>query len=677
MKKFLIIFVVLQLLLFTFIFNSSIYDIYEKNHIQTPGFNGINVEQASGEELGILYEAILTKYPDAELETIKVEETSTEKTVYRLSVQPYDQIAKNNKISASITLSYQPMTKTDFLDGHGIFYTTLPFEKIDEIASESSLVVKPLDEEKISYTGIITLNIYNFLILLLVLLLTYSIYTSCSFKKIGIKQSLGFSGLRSIKENIIYLIKIFTSVAAIILLLLICVHIAESKFSFFYIAMLIIYFAAIMTINILCMLCTSLLTKFVKTENMIKNHTFNKNTNTVAQIIKIVFSVLISVSLVQFFNSYNDYKTAQENILNYKDFNGFYTANGFYSNEYDYLLNNPDELKTTSNSVKNFISNRKYYLCDNTNLIFEYNEGSFNTNSNETFFDDSSAEENFTDYNYFDYDDIYRSKIIISNADYLMTFSDIPENILNNINASNKGICLVPQRYKADPYLKEYLAEEYNFFLTYDNLYDVESEAQYSDIDILYIDDSTNIKVNMPFGLSSVSDNIIVLDNGSLGVTYYMDQLNSSNLFFECESMESYEAELKKNSLDSLIVPATLLTPYQYDLDNAMFMLKMYIMFVIIFSASLLFILFMSAHLNIMVNKKIYALKILIGFSTGKILKSYINFIIIWIIISLAATLINYRLSVLFLAIITDIFINIILYKSIVTKKMIHIQKGA
>lgn len=47
MKKFLKIFIILEILLFAYIFNSSIYNIYEKNNIAADNLSGYVIEETS------------------------------------------------------------------------------------------------------------------------------------------------------------------------------------------------------------------------------------------------------------------------------------------------------------------------------------------------------------------------------------------------------------------------------------------------------------------------------------------------------------------------------------------------------------------------------------------------------------------------------------------------------
>ena len=55
MKKFLKIFIFLEVILFAYIFNTSIYNIYEKNNIATENLKGYVLEETSPEILDKFY----------------------------------------------------------------------------------------------------------------------------------------------------------------------------------------------------------------------------------------------------------------------------------------------------------------------------------------------------------------------------------------------------------------------------------------------------------------------------------------------------------------------------------------------------------------------------------------------------------------------------------------------
>ena len=114
---------------------------------------------------------------------------------------------------------------------------------------------------------------------------------------------------------------------------------------FSYLATSVLFFIGVLAINILCVLITSILIKFVSLEAMIKNKTLNSGTNIVVQAIKIIFSVIIAITIISLLNQGNSFRQSQQAVLDYKYLDGYYTANGFNSSEYDYALANTDILE--------------------------------------------------------------------------------------------------------------------------------------------------------------------------------------------------------------------------------------------------------------------------------------------------------------------------------------------
>lgn len=74
----------------------------------------------------------------------------------------------------------------------GIFYTDLSDDEIDQLATQLSTPIIEYEDTSIPYSMILELNLFNFIILFIVILIIYGIYTSYSLKKIGIKKSMGF-----------------------------------------------------------------------------------------------------------------------------------------------------------------------------------------------------------------------------------------------------------------------------------------------------------------------------------------------------------------------------------------------------------------------------------------------------------------------------------------------------
>ena len=654
MKKFLKIFIILEILLFAYIFNSSIYNIYEKNNIAADNLSGYVIEETSPETLNQFYSIFTENYPNNKIELINNTLTSTDNSVYDLYCYPLDKFEQKQPVSQTIEFKYHELTKEDFLDSVGIFYTDLSDDEIDQLATQLSTPIIEYEDTSIPYSMILELNLFNFIILFIVILIIYGIYTSYSLKKIGIKKSMGFSTLRILKEQIISVVKYYSIVCLALLAVLNLYYAFTNRFDFSYLIMGIFFFGIVLIVNVLCMLLTSALIKFVRLEAMIKNKTLNKSTNVIVQFIKVAFSVVIAITIISLLQQSGDYMKSQQAVLDYKYLDGYYTSNGFNSAEYNYAISNPDVSERYSNSVLELYRNHHSLLCDYTGS----DEAQGPMGASRPY---------------------YVQQTIIANRNYIKEFSNIQVNgtPLEESVFSTPTV-LIPNMYKNDESLiKEHIAGEYDLLLNYNQNYGIQEETRANEFNIVYIDDNSTIKVNTEEGFSDITGGIIIVDTGDFGGLYYLDALNNRSLFFSVESREEFSALLTKYDLAQLVVAGTLLTPYLTQLESVTFVLKTLTMFAIVFVVSLVFILYISNYVDVFVNRKRYALKEIMGFSHFKILKSRY---IVWameIIASVILTAINYYFACFFAIMLLDYLFCELLYRTYIRKALYEIEKGA
>lgn len=654
MKKFLKIFIILEILLFAYIFNSSIYNIYEKNNIAADNLSGYVIEETSPETLNQFYSIFTENYPNNKIELINNTLTSTDNSVYDLYCYPLDKFEQKQPVSQTIEFKYHELTKEDFLDSVGIFYTDLSDGEIDQLATQLSTQIIEYEDTSIPYSMILELNLFNFIILFIVILIIYGIYTSYSLKKIGIKKSMGFSTLRILKEQIISVVKYYSIVCLALLAVLNLYYAFTNRFDFSYLIMGIFFFGIVLIVNVLCMLLTSALIKFVRLEAMIKNKTLNKSTNVIVQFIKVAFSVVIAITIISLLQQSGDYMKSQQAVLDYKYLDGYYTSNGFSSAEYNYAISNPDVSERYSNSVLELYRNHHSLLCDYTGS----DEAQGPMGASRPY---------------------YVQQTIIANRNYIKEFSNIQVNgtPLEESVFSTPTV-LIPNMYKNDESLiKEHIAGEYDLLLNYNQNYDIQEETRANEFNIVYIDDNSTIKVNTEEGFSDITGGIIIVDTGDFGGLYYLDALNNRSLFFSVESREEFSALLTKYDLAQLVVAGTLLTPYLTQLESVTFVLKTLTMFAIVFVVSLVFILYISNYVDVFVNRKRYALKEIMGFSHFKILKSRYIVWVMEIIASVILTAINYYFACFFAIMLLDYLFCELLYRTYIKKALYEIEKGA
>ena len=465
---------------------------------------------------------------------------------------------------------------------------------------------------------------------------------------------MGFSTLRILKEQIISVAKYYPIVCLALLAVLNLYYAFTNRFDFSYLIMGIFFFGIVLIVNVLCMLLTSALIKFVRLEAMIKNKTLNKSTNAIVQFIKVAFSVVIAITIISLLQQSGDYMKSQQAVLDYKYLDGYYTSNGFNSAEYNYAISNPDVSERYSNSVLELYRSHHSLLCDYTGS----DEAQGPMGASRPY---------------------YVQQTIIANENYIKEFSNIQINGTPlDENVFSTPTVLIPEMYKNDESLiKDHLTGEYDLLLNYNQNYGIQEETRANEFNIVYIDDSSTIKVNTEKGFSDITGGIIIVDTGDFGGLYYLDALNNRSLFFSVESREEFSALLTKYDLAQLVVAGTLLTPYLTQLESVTFVLKTLTMFAIVFVVSLVFILYISNYVDVFVNRKRYALKEIMGFSHFKILKSRY---IVWameIIASVILTAINYYFACFFAIMLLDYLFCELLYRTYIKKALYEIEKGA
>ncbi len=558
---------------------------------------------------------------------------------------------KKQPISSSILFQYHELQKEDFLDSVGVFYTDLPNDAIKEIASRLSVAINNFESDSIPYSMVLELNLVNFIILFIVIQIIYCIYTSYSLKKIGIKKSMGFSTIHILKEQITNIIKYYSVVCLVLLLLLNTYYALTNRYASSYLITSVLFFIGVLAINILCVLMTSILIKFVSLEAMIKNKTLNNGTNAVVQVIKIAFSAIIVITIIPLLNQGNSFRQSQQAVLDYKYLDGYYTANGFNSSKYDYALANTNTLGNYSKQASEMYNHNHSLLCD-----FKTDDGSQTSRP------------------------YYEQQLAIANRNYLNDFSNIKLNgePLEE-DKFNEPTVLVPHKYKNDEQsIKEYIKQEYFRLMNYNQFYGIPGEERTIDkFNIVYIDDASTIKANTENGFSDIADPIIIVDTGDFAGLYYLDSLNTRCLFFQMKSREDFSSLLSEYGLEQLVTAGTLLTLYLIQLENVTFVLKTLTMFMIVFIVSLLFILYISNYVDIFVNRKKYAAKEILGFSHSRTLK---NRYILWgtgLIISVILTAINQYFAFIFVIIFIDYIFCELLYRTYISNTLYEIEKGA
>lgn len=646
MKKFISMFIFIQLVLTIYIFNSSVMNIYEKNSILPSEFNKyeISTENLTGKEK--FFNKFENQYGNYNLISVKNTINTTDKTIYEIYASSPESLKEKHTYSKNINYIYKPLNKYNWMDSTNTFYTNLPQEDVENLSSELDLNIREKYEDNISYLKIIKVFLYNFVVLILVSQIIYLIYISYNFKNIGLKLSMGFSKMKIFKEFIRTIILDFI-ISFLIIMIPYFIYLSfQNRITFQYVLFIFLYFLAILIINIILLLNSSILIKFVNLDLMIKNKTFNKSVNIFFQIVKIAFVFIIMFSINNVFLEYSEYKGANENILKYRDLNNYYTCYGTYIDEDDKRLSDKKTNDFYSKSI------RELYKNENPSFI---SNSYFNN-----YFNNRTGEE---------------TNFIIANTQYLNNFSNIGEVDSNlDLNSLPADTVLVPESLKKSeskvlPFLKKVVQLNTNL-----NNFNIQIDK----LNIVYVPD-TNIKIHTDGeGFKNYKMPFTYIDTGTFHDDYYLSSLGARSMIFKYNSLDEFTKMLDKYGLNNLVIAISFLTPYLQRLENIEFQLSMLSIFSVLFTVTLLFIIYIGNFVNINVNKKRYVHKEILGYSHFKILK--INYLIYFIVILISLGL-SYFINLNFLFIIPitifDALLMEIFYRIDIKNKLYEIVKGA
>lgn len=643
MKHFMRFFLWLQILLFLYIFQSSVYNVYEKNHLQEPDLIGYQVEDVKPETLERLYQAIVSELPNARLQVIQSVVTATDQSVYDVYCYPLNQFSQQQPVSNSIGLVYRNLTRGDFGDSVGSFYSDIPEATMLKLADRVGTKIQPYKSELIGYDNIIRFNLLNLAILGSIILLIHAIYTSYSFKTVGIKKSLGFSTGRILWDQVKKIVRNFFIGYGIMIGFVIVYLLFRQRFSLSYVLLNGLFFSMVLATNVVCIYLTASLIGLVSFEAMIKNKTLNRWTNWAVQGIKLIFTGLIIVVVISLLKQQSDYQTSQQAVLDYQHLDGYYTANGFYSEDYELALKQPTKLQQYSDSILALYQSQQALLCDTSSLSSGRGQSGL------------------------------QGRLIIANQAYLDEFSNI---VWTNDGGS---IALVPKQLQAqDQDVRDYLELEYQRLLNYNRISGlVQPDKVVPDFRIEYFDDASTVIVNTATGFQAVSGNMVIVDQGQFDGLYYLDALNNRGLFFELPSRTDFAQALAAHDLSALVAPGTLLTPFRLAVESVYFVLKTLVVFAIVFVVSLIFILYISNYVDIVVNRRHYALKLIMGFGHGRILRTRY---LVWlgeIILGILLSLVNQYSIVLVAVVLVDMVFCEVIYRSYIRQSLSEIEKGA
>lgn len=611
---------------------------------------------------------------DCNLQLIKTPVTQDQTFLYDIYHSNIEQINKVSSIRSDRTFNYHSLTKEDFVDNNGVFYTDLSAQQLKDITANLELQISPYDQH-VNYSQIFWQNSLNLGLLVLLTVVVFFIFTFTRIKVNAVKKLLGFSNIKMIYETFRDLLYLELTVASITLVLHYLYFALFSEIGIVnrYFLFLIMFMIAVIIVNLLLFLLTQLHVKFIDIQLMIKNKVYSNRLNYILYFTKIILIIAITFSISYFVEAYQSYITNQQALEQYTQLDGYFTSNGFNSDRNDQIMNDPDLMAEYSERMKDlyahFDKQDQLYIHDSAVVDF--------------------LSPNYLEIQGLEKNDIYNSitdNYIVANQRYISEFmpvKDVEGNLLNDF-LSDRPVIIVPEKYQLEEQsirdiYQEKLADYYN----YDIFYGVrdKEEITIDDIDIIYTANNQEFNIMGQFDIDNeeeikLKDPIIIVDQGKFSGLYYLDLLNASNMYFKLEERETFHAVLVSYQLDSLINVATLLTPLSDSIHFVQFILYNTFLFSLLFLATLLFVIVISNYVDIVSNRRKYTMQYIFGFSMWKIFKGQITVYVLLLFGNIASLFISFNPFIYTIFLIIDFFVLIFVYQYEIKKDLHQVVKG-
>jgi putative ABC transport system permease protein len=672
MKKLLIIFLLGQLLLLSYIFNKSIYAIYEINNLGDTTLNSYIPDDVSGDTLSRLYDQ-LTKSclegKECTLQVIKNPVSENENLIYDIYHSDIDSIEEIEAISARKEFNYYQLKKEDFVDNDGVFYSDITETQINELEKELGIKIDSYDNP-IDYRQIVLYNSLNFIILLLVTQLVLFIYTFTRIRVNTVKKVLGFTTAKMVMDSLKGFLYIEFAAAIVTFLLHFIFYYVSNEIVTRYFVLLFAFLIIVIAINVLMLFITQVSLKFIDINLMIKNKTYSSRLNFSLYTIKIILILTITLSMSILINNYQDYRAKTENLKVYEKLSKYYTSIGYNAIQDQIAKNNPDILKRYGESIKDL-----YQYFDQKGSLLTHDVKANISYIEATFIDESQKPEDF-------YHNINLNYIIV-NKKYLAKFDEIHNLQLESIKFnSDVPTILVPSKYKdRESEIQDVYVEKYNTFLTYNTFYDLETNNDPIDkVNILFIENNVEHELlgkNVTsVGDIEVKDPIVIIDTGTFDTLYYYDQLNQGDLVFQLENRDQFTDMVQKYGLSDLVIGGTLITPFLTSIHSSEFVLYNSLVFTLLFLFTLLFFIYISNYVDIVSNSKKYAVLYVHGYSTFSIFKSQLILLLGLLSAILISLITEFNILFYIVVLVTDLIVLLILYNKLIKRNIQSVLKG-
>lgn len=650
------------MVIFSYIFTFSIYEIYGLNNIGDSSLNEYEIKYETGADLLNVYHGLIEE--GSVFQIIKnpmSEDTNTYYDIYHTNI---DSVNKFVGIAENV-YRYFYMTEDEFLDSNGYFYTNLSSAKIMSLSQKWGVEIKPVNKTNLPYFHLMVNNQLQFLILAITTLVIIYIYIIFRYKTNAVKKLAGFSSVRIIFINIKETAKIEGVLIGVLVLLYSIYFWINGKFSWMYAISFLLFLIVIGIVTILLLLLLQHCVRRIDIVDVLKNKVFSVKLYFVIYVVKIILIIGVTLVMNVAINYYGELDQVYKRVDQYKQLESLYSSHGRNADEYDKLFNNPLELEKTADNVK------KMYL-DHKDKAYVMSD-TVRDDLSERFLEmmGLTRDEIMNDY--------YRNSLIL-NKNYIIDYTDIQLDW--NFDESLPTI-LVPEKYKkSEDEIKESYKEMFYTRLNYNTRYGIEmDEVQVDEIQVIYIDNDLRYKVLSSLPYENMIDielknSVIMLDNGSFGSGFYYDLLGSSELAFKLDNRDKFKNMLTQYDLNNLYMTNTLLTPFESVISNYEFLLDHTKLFIFLFIIVLIFIIYISNYIDMVVNGKVYATKYVHGYRVVKNL--WLNFVILFslIVFSFSLFMLDVNITIYLLLITYDLVAMLILYKKLVVNQLDMVLNG-
>ena len=627
------------------------------------GLTSYYAEESSGSNLGSLYDVLMKN--DASVEIIK--EPITNDNILEYDVYDSKNISVRHKVPVSKDkkILYKKLNKDEFVDSAGRFKSNIGENEIREIYDTLGIHIRKYRQDGVEYGQVLKNNAINFLILIVLSQFVLFVFTFSRIKINAIKKLNGFSPLRMIMDSFGEFIRMEAIAATIVIsihLIYLCVN---KSICISYIIGLFITVSASTLLTFLQLLVTQISIRHIDVSSMIKNKIYSNLWCIAMNVIKVVFIVAITISVSFLMTEYKSYKSILGKVEAYKSLNRFYTSNGYNSDEFDLIFSNNDAIDKISQKMKRF-----YIDNYSRSILIDANITSFATDNY------------FKIYNT-DFDQLlesYSDNYVVINRSYLNKYLDLVDESGEKIICSEDSpTVLIPEKYKNNEDVKDFCRDQIKTFTNYDNIYKRKPEKEGEDIRFIYIKNNQRIDIPDSFLLTNdevITNSIVFVDNGHFDGTWYLQEVSNGKLSFELEDRDEYKNLLKNYGLDKLLSAGTLLTPLSKQIRYYEFIILQSGVFALLFSLTLLMIIYISNYLEVIVNRKKYALKYLSGFSLIRRLREPIATEVIIILFGIILSAAGIFAIPLYLSVIVSIVFMLIMQRNMIVRNVTDIMRG-